>query len=479
MRKNLLPVGRMWAARAFAGRLGWLLSGWLLSGWLWLWPHATADAQPQPAAQGLPPARVAVAEVQRNELDARQTFVGTVMPLRTSTVSSSVEGLVVDLKVDEGAYVKKGDTLAQLRDDQPLLAKAAAEAELDVRTHELNVLSISLPEEIKQADARMMAAKAIMEFTARRLRRTRQLVASQTISEDELQEKESVALAAQEKYREAQTALGQAQATLAVKLKQADARVKAQQKEVDRLKDDLAQHQITAPFDGYVTEKQTEVGQWITKGGPVVEVVELSYVEVEVPVLESYLSQLHLSMKATVTIGALPGESWPAPVVAIVPQADVRSRSFPVKVRLKNRPGPGGVLFKPGMFARVTLPVYSKPQAILVPKDAMVLGGPSPVVFVVDPMPNGPPRGPSGGSPADRPLGGSLEQTTIDGTARKVPIEVDLEAAEGRWIEVRGPLKPGELVVVEGNERLLPGQPVVIVRRDPPQPKAPVAKPTK
>lgn len=464
MKKSVTPVGCPAAGRVCPDWLCRCLVAGLLLG-----PGATALAQ-------MPVARVVVAQVQQSQLDTGQTFVGTVMPLRSSTVGSSVEGLVVDLKVDEGAYVKKGDTLAQLRDDQPLLALAAAEAELDVRTHELNVLSISLPEEIKQADARMMAAKAIMEFTARRLRRTRQLVASQTISEDELQEKESVALAAQEKYREAQTALGQAQATLTVKLKQAEARVKAQQKEVDRLKDDLAQHQITAPFDGYVTEKQTEVGQWITKGGPVVELVEVDDVEVEVPVLESYLSQLHLSMKATVTIGALPGESWEAPVVAIVPQADVRSRSFPVKVRLKNRPGPGGVLFKPGMFARVTLPVSSTPRAMLVPKDALVLGGETPAVFVVDPMPNGPPPGspPSPGPPAE---GGPPGGPAPDGTARRVPVE--LGEAKAGLIEVRGGLKPGDRVVVEGNERLFPGCPVTIVNRGQLPPNKPAAKPAK
>ncbi len=408
---------------------------------------------------GPPPARVVVAEVRQAELNTRQTFVGTVMPSRSSTVGSPVEGLVVELMVEEGDHVEKGAPLAQLRDQQLRLQLAAAEAQLQVRRHELAESNISLPEEIEQADARMMSSKALMEFAFRRLQRTRKLVASRTISEDELQERESIAVAAQEKYRETKTAWQQTKAVWPVKIQQAEARLDAQQKEIDRLNDEVAQHKITAPFDGYVTEEHTEVGQWIAKGDPVVEVVELDTVEVEVHVPESCLSQLHVEITATVTIGALPGESWQQPVTAIVPKADVRSRSFPVKVRLKNRPGPGGVLLKPGMFARVTLPVASTPQALLVPKDAVVLGGTKPVVFVMDPTPKGPPSK----NPTPH---GSLP----DGTARKVPVE--LGEAVDDLIEVRGPLKPGDLVVVEGNERLSPGQPLIVVR-PPPAAKAP------
>ena len=94
---------------------------------------------------------------------------------------------------------------------------------------------------------------------------------------------------------------------------------------------------------------------------------------------------------------------------------------------------------KAGMFARATLSVGQIADALLVPKDAIVLGGPTPMVFVVDAAGKG-------------------------GLAKARPVSVQLGAAWEGYLQVKGELKAGESVVVQGNERLRPGQDVVIVR---------------
>jgi hypothetical protein len=150
-----------------------------------------------------------------------------------------------------------------------------------------------------------------------------------------------------------------------------------------------------------------------------------------------------------------------------VPQADVRSRSFPVKVRLKNPPSPrdpNDVALKPGMFARVTLPADKK-SMVLVPKDSLVLGGPTPTVWVATPEP----------------------EDKAPGLAKvaNVQVNVDLGDSEDRWIEVLGPLdenhalplEPGQLVIVEGNERIIPGRPVRITKTIQPDANVPGAPP--
>ncbi len=436
----------------------------LLAGCVAFAPAHAVDAQ-------TPPARVVVAKVQQRALATGQTFVGTVMPLRTSTVASAVEGLVDELLVREGDEVKKGVTvLARLRDRQITIQVAAASADLQALTNQRDQLIKSLPAEINQAEARMKAAEAVKTFTGARLERSRELIKRKAISDDELEEVVSAAVSGQEKYREAKLAWEQAVAVREERLQQASAQVAAGQQELLRLQDDLKEHTIYAPIDGYVTREHTEVGQWIAKGGAVVEIVRLDRVKVEVSVPEAYLAHVTVGMKATVTIGALPKEIWHAPVSAIVPQADVRSRTFPVKIQLQNSPGPGGVLLKAGMFARVALPVGSKADALLVPKDALVLGGESPVVVVVDPMPS---SGPDGNAASQNPpgSGGFPPGPPPDGTARRVSVEPG--TATGELIEVRGPLKPGDLVVVEGNERVFAGQPVSIVNSDKPAARPP------
>ena len=422
--------------------------------WMLFWLATSA------AGQMPPPASVKVGLVQERRLSTGHTFVGTVMPLRSSTVGSPVEGRVIELAVDEGDAVKKGQKLAQLRTRQLEIQLAAAGAELSLRKQELAELENgSRPEEIQQAHAQMSAARALSEFTNLRLKRTRTLFARNAASEDQLQEDASAAEGAAQAYLEKKAAWELAVAgPRKEKIEQARARVLAQQEGIKRIEDDIAEHTIVAPFDGHVTREHTEVGQWIAKGDPVVEVVELEWIDIEVPVLESYVSRLRVGASARVTMAAFPGRDFSGRVELIVPQADVRSRSFPVKVRLKNRPSPSGLLFKPGMFARVTLPVGSQQKVLVVPKDAVVLGERSACIYVVAPMPKQPPSKEK--SPKDGPAG----VPAPDGVSRRVPVE--LGAAADGWIEVRGPLAPGDRVVVEGNERLFPGTPVAIVNKD-------------
>ena len=117
----------------------------------------------------------------------------------------------------------------------------------------------------------------------------------------------------------------------------------------------------------------------------------------------------------------------------------------------------------------VTFSLTTEQKALLVPKDALVLGRGSPVVFVVDRMPKG---GPAESPP---PKGNSPVGPPPDGMVRRVPVE--LGAATEDLIEVRGPLEPGERVVVEGNERMFPGQLVSIVKSAAPEAEAPAADP--
>jgi multidrug efflux pump subunit AcrA (membrane-fusion protein) len=131
-------------------------------------------------------------------------------------------------------------------------------------------------------------------------------------------------------------------------------------------------------------------------------------------------------------------------VVQIVPQADLRSRSFPVKIRVQNPTTPSGYQLKSGMLGRASFFIGDESEILMVPKDALVLGQQI-LVMVIEESPSRP------GQPPQPPMM----------TARPVPVEVG--AALGNWIQVRGMLKPGEKVAIRGNERLMPGQPVIVI----------------
>lgn len=389
-----------------------------------------------------PAAIVTVAQVVEKQVAQGQTFVGTVMPARRSTVGSAVDGRVEAFPHEDGDFVKKGEVLAQLRKRTLELELAATQAEMRAAEAEYTELQNGTrKEDIEQARARRGAAESLMKYTEARRRRIETLFERKSVSEDELQEATSSHEVAHLKFAEAEAALAMAVAGPRPEQKaRAKAKVEALAENCSRLQDQIDRHTIIAPFDGYLVKEHTEVGAWLKRGDPVAEIVELDKVDIEIMVLENHIANLAPGVAARVEAPALPQEALVGEVFQITPQADVRSRSFPVKVRVENRIVNDQPLIKAGMFARVTLPLGQAAKALLVPKDAVVLGGKTPVVWTVA-------TGKAGEA------------------ARAVPVPVELGVAEGPWIEVRGPLQAGQTVVMHGNERLLmPNQPIEIVK---------------
>ncbi len=223
--------------------------------------------------------------------------------------------------------------------------------------------------------------------------------------------------------------------------------MEAQQAEIRRLQELREKYTIRTPFAGYVTSKRTELGQWVSQGSEVMEIVQLDPIELVINVPQAFIQQIQESMRlsrqanrkftARVSVKNV-AQLLQGEVVQIVPQADLRSRSFPVRIRIPNPPGDGGPLLKSGMLAQASLFIDRAEEILLVKKDALVLGGPKIMLYVVNPDPEGP--------------------------ASVRPVAVDIGASIGEWIEVIGGLSEGDQVVVEGNERLRPGQAVVVSR---------------
>ena len=208
-------------------------------------------------------------------------------------------------------------------------------------------------------------------------------------------------------------------------------RKKVNQLRADRknLEDQLRKKQIKAPVSGYVVKRQCQIGQWLGEGNPAVTLVVPDPILFMVQVPERYVPSIKAGDGVKVTFDALPGKEFQGEIDAVVPKADTAARTFPVRIKISN---PEGAI-KPGMLGRATLPVGDPRKALLVPKDALVLSGNGKVVFVV-----------------------------IDQTAHLVPVETG--DAYGSLIEVKGDLKPDLKIVIRGNERLRPGQPVKIIQ---------------
>lgn len=411
-------------------------------------------AQP-PSGAGAPPSPVRADRVRIQKTEKLAVaFVGTIQPFRTSSVSASVEGLVEQFLVDEGDYVDKNAVVAKLRTIDLEIDMKRAQTDFELLTLEKEELELSAPREIEKARAEKGAAEAQLRFAADQLARTHRLLrdSPDVVTQQELDAAISAEASARETYNAKVAVHELASGGLWQKrIAQAQAKVKTQQRSIELLQDELEQHIIRAPFTGYVTKEFVEVGQWVDKGGTVAEVIDIDQVDLEVPILEAYLPNLRVGLEASVEVDTYPDRLFQGTIALIVPTADLQSRSFPVKIRIQNRPqefpadaapNPSPAMqLKPGMFARAALPVGSSQDLILIHKDAIILERDRKSVFVIQQ---------------------ESDTTTVDeGMVRNVPIR--LGVSYGEFIEVTGDLQPGDMVVTEGNERLNDGRKVRIV----------------
>ncbi len=319
---------------------------------------------------------VVLTQVAMRDLPGTATLVGTVEPRTRSLVGTEIAGIVVAMQVRQGDRVTKGDVLV----------------ELDTRKLEL---------QLSEANARVEAAKAQVKRWTFEMQWVRDLHGDNQAGRMEL-------------YR--------TEADLAV----AEQSVRERQSIVDQLQTDLAKSRIVAPFDGFVVARHTEVGEWLDRGGGVVEIVDLSTVLVRIDVHERAIPFVRQGDSARVHVGAL-DRIFEGTIRHVIRQADPAARTFPVEIEVDN----SGNELAAGMFVRATVTAGSSESVVAVPKDAIfVMGG---VEYVGLVMP-----GQHGGT---------------NGFLKPVTTGKDIND----WIAITSNnLTAGMDVVIRGNERLLP-----------------------
>ena len=225
--------------------------------------------------QERPPTPVIVAEVLEQPLVEDLSFVGRILPVRSSRVAAETEGKVVQRFRDAGQTVRAGDPLFSLAND-PLQA-ALEEAEAD------------------------LALRRFIHDGSRRLR------ATDSVSEQDLR-------------------------VNAFELARAEARLSGLRAQVENLL-------VRAPFSGHIVRTSTEVGEWVGRGGEIAQVISIDTVRVIVEVPEHHVPQLALGDTAAIVVDALGGDPVHGLVTVISAEGYAASRTFPVVVEAANPAG--------------------------------------------------------------------------------------------------------------------------------------------
>lgn len=196
---------------------------------------------------------------------------------------------------------------------------------------------------------------------------------------------------------------------------------------IARLVERIANTVIVAPLDGTITRKHAELGEWVGEGDPTVEMIATNRLRVRLNIPELMVAGVSTDAPVTVHVNAL-DRKYEAKPYAIVPDADVQARTFSLLIYLDNPDGKA----KSGMSVSSQLPTGKRVKAMTIPRDALVT----------------------------TPTG---TQVYVSRGGAAVPVPVRVRFATGDRFVIDGPIRHGESVVTDGNERLIPGQPLNVV----------------
>lgn len=182
---------------------------------------------------------------------------------------------------------------------------------------------------------------------------------------------------------------------------------------------------ITAPFNGVMGLRRVSVGDYVSPGQDMVNLLDLNPIKVDFRVPEVFLADVKTGQTIEVRVDAFPGETFTGEVYAIDPQVDINGRSLVLRARI---PNPEGRL-QAGLFARVDLILERHENALLIPEEALVPRGDQQQVFKI-----------------------------VDGKAMLT--EVTIGRRQEGQVEIVSGLAPGDRVVTAGQLKIRDGAPV-------------------
>jgi membrane fusion protein, multidrug efflux system len=307
------------AAIALAGLI--LILVWVQGGFHSKVPGGTTASSGGKA----PHVKTVKAEISRTEGDV--TVSGTVTSRDLARVAARVQGYVIELNVDAGDHVKKGQVLLRL-DSKEMVDKEA------------------------QAKAALESATADLVRTRNDFERYKVLFEKQAVAKKDYDD----ALA---RYEVAQAAEARAQAALA------------------EAKTQLAYTVVTAPFGGIVGEKDVNVGDLATPGRQLLTIYMPGSVELVAPVGEQYASYLKVGATVTLEVPSISLKQTSS-IREVVPQRAEKTRTLTVKAPLSATPS-----LAPGLYG--TLTFHTRPsQVIVIPSSAVKIVGQLETVRVLE-----------------------------------------------------------------------------------------------
>lgn len=385
------------------------------------------DESSSPQQQQSVAVDAAVASLGSLEKDTE--YVGTTFPVREVSLRSRIEGQILDMTVDVGDRVDRGQVLVRI--DDSISEATVVEAEAEVAALQSEVASLEA--DVNDVRAQVQQAQLELKQAQSDAARTSQLFDQGAISEQEAElARTAVGTAEQALQSARQQVQNRSSAVIA-----AQRRVAAQEAIVAQEQQRQSFTLLTSPVTGSVLERVLEPGDLAQLGNEILRLGDFSQIQVRVQISELELAEISLGQTAQVKLDALPEQTFTGEVTQISLAADATARLIPVEVTIPNSDRRIGR----GLLARVNFSQQND-KSVVVPETAVRVAS----------------RAKSQDFESDIAtmfiLKREGEQATV--TAR----EVKLGNRANSRVEILSGLKPGEEFVVRSSGNLQNGDSV-------------------
>jgi RND family efflux transporter MFP subunit len=285
---------------------------------------------PAPASKPLPtfePITVTTAKAETRKMPRYLRVTGQLIAAQDARVASDGSGKALEVPIERGSIVKKGDILVKLDDKTATLS-------------------------LREAEASVALAEAQIGLSRSELKRNEPLAKSRAIAEAD--------------YLKLKTDLAAKEAQLASVVARRDLAQKS-----------VSDAVVLAPFSGTVAERMVTVGEYIGPGMPVAQLVETSRLKLAVNIPETAIGKVSVNQKIEFTVGSYAGKVFEGRIKFMGAALRESTRDLPVEADVANEDGK----LKPGLFAEARISLNEE-AATTVPASCIRIDGVRRKVFV-------------------------------------------------------------------------------------------------
>ena len=257
---------------------------------------------------------------------------------------------------------------------------------------------------VEQAEATVLQLEAAHDVSKKDLARKKNLFEKKVISEFEFD-------AAKAKEKTNRAILQSAKASLKI------------------AKRELRETLIKSPLKGILAERTVDIGSNVVLGTMVATVVAIDKVKIKIGVSEQVVTRLQKDQEVLIETDAYPGEQYKGVIDSVGTKADDKTLSFPAEIMINNDKDP---ILKPGMVARTTINTDNFSNVISLPEEAIFDNNGNYYAWIIE-----------------------------NNTAHK--IKIIPSSFVGTNVVISKGIKPNQIIVVSGRERLLEGSRVQII----------------